>query len=86
MLNEIMRQAEGSAIIYLSQRALHGKPLHTGVYGDCMVIQEHELTKEMLAYSNIILAGTNRTREKYNKYFREEIAGFHGPLPHMEKN
>ena len=83
MLTEIMRQAEGSAIVYLSQRALHGKPLHTGVYGDCMVIQRHELTKEMLSYSNIILAGTNKTKEKFNKYFREEIVGFHGPLPHQ---
>lgn len=83
MLNEIMRQAEGSAIIYLSQRALHGKPLHTGIYGDCMVIQRHELTREMLMYSNIILSGTNKTKEKFNKYFREDILGFHGPLPHQ---
>ena len=83
ILTEIMRQAEGSAIVYLTQRILHGLPIHLGVYGDCMVIQEHELTKEMLAYANIILCGTNKTREKYNKYFRSEIAGFHGPLPHM---
>ena len=83
MLTEIMRQAENSAIVYLSQRALHGLPIHLGVYGDCMVIQEHELTKEMLSYANIILTGTNKTREKYNKFFREEIAGFRGPLPHM---
>ena len=83
MLTEIMRQAEGSAIVYLSQRALHGQPIHLGVYGDCMVIQEHELTKEMLAYANIILCGTNRSREAYNNFFRKEIAGFEGPLPHM---
>lgn len=83
MLREIMRQAENSAIVYLSQRALQGLPIHLGCYGDCLVIQEHELTKEMLAYSNIILTGTNKSREKYNKFFREEIAGFHGPLPHI---
>lgn len=83
MLTEIMRQAESSAIVYLSQRALHGLPIHVGVYGDCMVIQEHDLTKEMLAYANIILCCTNKTRETYNRFFREEIAGFHGPLPHM---
>ena len=83
MLTEIMRQAEGSAIVYLSQRALHNLPIHLGTYGDCLVIQEHELTKEMLAYANIILTGTNATREKYNNFFRKEIAGFEGPLPHM---
>lgn len=83
VLTEIMRQAEGSAIVYLSQRALRNQPIHLGVYGDCMVIQRHELTKEMLAYSNIILSGTNKTRESFNNFFRKEIAGFDGPLPHM---
>lgn len=83
MLTEIMRQAEGSAIVYLSQRALHNLPIHTGVYGDCLVIQEHELSKEMLAYANIILTGTNRTREKFNRYFRRNILGVDGNLPHM---
>lgn len=83
MLTEIMRQAEGSSIIYLSQRALHNQPIHTGLYGDTLVIQEHELTKEMLAYANVILTCTNRTREHFNKFFRAEVAGYHGPLPHM---
>lgn len=83
MLTEIMRQAEGSSIVYLSQRALHNQPLHVGLYGDCMVIPEHELTKNMLAYSNVILTCTNRSREGYNNYFRKEIAGYEGPLPHM---
>lgn len=82
ILREIMRQEENSAIVYLSQRALQGLPIHLGVYGDCMVIQEHELTKEMLAYSNVILCGTNKTRETYNKFFRRDILGFEGQLPH----
>lgn len=83
VLTEIMRQAEGSSIVYLSQRALHGLPIHLGVYGDSMVIQRHELTNEMLYYSNIILCGRNTTRESVNQYFRKNIAGFDGPLPHM---
>lgn len=83
MLTEIMRQAEGSSIVYLSQRALHNQAIHTGLYGDCMVIQQHELTKEMLAYANVILTCTNKSREQYNNFFRREIAGFDGPLPHM---
>jgi exodeoxyribonuclease-5 len=83
ILTEIMRQAENSAIVYLSQRALHGLPIHLGNYGDCLVIQEHELTMEMLAYANIILCGTNNTREKYNRFYRREIMHCEGPLPHM---
>lgn len=83
MLTEIMRQAEGSSIVYLSQRALHNLPIHIGMYGDSMVIQRHELTDDMLRYANIILCGTNNTREYFNNYFRHSIAGFDGPLPHM---
>lgn len=83
MLTEIMRQEDNSAIVYLSQRALHGLPIHTGVYGDCLVIQRHELTKEMLALANVILCCTNKTREHFNKLFRRDILGLEGNLPHM---
>lgn len=83
VLTEIMRQASNSAIVYLSQRALHGLPIHLGYYGDCMVIQRHELTDEMLRYANIILCPTNKTREFFNRYYREKIMGFSGQLPHM---
>lgn len=84
MLTEIMRQQSNSAIVYLSQRALHGLPIHTGIYGDCAVIQRHELTNEMLSYANVILCCTNNTREGLNRYFRQEILGYHdNGLPHM---
>ena len=83
VLKTIMRQAEDSAIVYLSQRALHGYPLHLGYYGDCLIIQEHELTNEMLQYANSILCCKNKTKEKYNKLFRQSILRVDGPLPHL---
>lgn len=83
ILKTIMRQAEQSAIVYLSQRALHGLPLHTGYYGDSIVVQKHELTKEMLLYANTILACTNKTKEEYNTMFRERILHLSGLLPHQ---
>ena len=59
ILDQIMRQKEGSNILYLADRALKGLPIQHGYYGDAMVIYDDEVTNEMLAYSDIILFGTN---------------------------
>lgn len=80
-LTEIMRQDEGSAIIYFSQRLLAGLPISTGLYGNVLVIEEKDLTTEMIRRSNVLLCGTNRTRDKYNKYIREDILGIYADLP-----
>lgn len=78
MLTEIMRQAEGSPIIYLSQRAKHGYPIHTGNYGDSvLVITEDEVTDQMLYQSPVVLCGKNATRERLTNYIRREI--YHKP-------
>ena len=47
-LTQIMRQAAGSPIVYLSQRAIKGLPIHTGMYGGALVICEDELTNDMI--------------------------------------
>ena len=82
-LTQIMRQAAGSPIVYLSQRAIKGLPIHTGMYGGALVICEDELTNDMIKASPVILCGKNITRDRYNKYVRESVLGFHGTLPHM---
>lgn len=81
ILDQIMRQKEGSNILYLADRALKGLPIQHGYYGDAMVIYDDEVTNEMLAYSDIILCGTNKTRERLNKLIREEILGYNSDLP-----
>jgi hypothetical protein len=78
MLTEIVRQAEGSPIIYLSQRAKRGLPIHTGNYGDTvLVISEDEVTDDMLQTSHVVLCGRNLTRDRLNTYIRKQI--YHKP-------
>lgn len=85
-LTQVMRQAEGSPIIYLSQRAIQGLPIHTGNYGKVMVITEDELNDYMLSCSPVVLCGRNVTRDKYNDHIRHDIYHFGGNLPmHGEK-
>lgn len=81
VLNEIMRQNQNSGIVYLAHRALQGLPIHHGYYGDSLVIYEEQLTDDMIRSANILLCGTNATRERLTKLVREEILGFRGTLP-----
>lgn len=80
-LTELMRQAQGNPIIYLAHRARHGEPIHYGLYGDqVLVIDESELTNEMIMNITHIICGTNKTRDKINR-FKRDLLGFHTPLP-----
>lgn len=82
ILDEIMRQDEGSAIVYLAHRVLKGEPIDTGNYGNrVLIIEEDDLTDSMIMASNVVLCGTNATRDIWNKYIRENLLGFHSPLP-----
>ena len=42
---------------------------------------EEQLTDDMIRSANILLCGTNATRERLTKLVREEILGFRGTLP-----
>lgn len=86
VLTEIMRQGDGSAIIYLSQRAKLGLPIHTGWYGDVLVMEEGDITDELMIHSPVILCGKNVTRDNINDHIRYNIRGYRDPLPkYMEK-
>lgn len=81
-LTEIMRQEEKSPIVYIANRILNDMPIHTGNYGNrALVIEEDELHPDMLRYSDMILAGTNATRDFWNTKIRENIWGFSSQLP-----
>lgn len=80
-LTEVVRQDKDSAIVYFADRLLKGLPISCGLYGNVLVIEERDLTPEMIKRSNILLCGTNRTRDKYNKYIREDILGIDSDLP-----
>ena len=86
MLTEIMRQAAHSAIPYIADRALRCLPIHKGLYGDVLVIEEDELTDQMLLGADDIICGKNATREKINNHIRHDLFKFNTDLPlYMEK-
>ena len=75
ILRQIMRQAEGNPIIWLSQEILAGNDLKIGVYGNSSVIKKSDLTDYHFRNADIILSCTNRLRYNVNNYCREEIKG-----------
>ena len=85
VLDEIMRQASNSAIIYLCQRAKNGLPIHVGVYGnDVMVLEEKDfevIAPKILQTAGVVLCGRNETRERYTKYIRHEVLGKRSVMP-----
>ena len=69
-LEEIVRQAKDSPIIWLSQQALQGN-LCPGVYGTCMVRQGGGVTDAELHYASIVLTDTNAYRNELNQRLRQ---------------
>ena len=82
VLTDIMRQAADNPIIYLAHRARRGLPIHCGMYGNSvLVIEDKDLTPELISRVSTIICGTNHTRDYMNKYVRENIRNIHSPIP-----
>lgn len=80
-LNELMRQAESSPIVYLARRARRNKPIHNGLYGDkVLVINDTELSDSMILNVGNIICGTNKTRDYFNTKTRA-MMGITSPAP-----
>lgn len=73
ILRQIMRQAENSPIVYLSQRVLNGNPLVTGNYGDSNVINKNDINEFNYRKNDIVLTCTNALRAEVNDLFRTKI-------------
>lgn len=80
LLTKTMRQAEGSNIVKLAYNVLNGYPISNGYYGDVLVINEEELTDDMIMSSNIVICSKNSTREYYNNKIRK-LYGYSGKTP-----
>lgn len=80
LLTKVMRQEENSFIVKLAYATLQGFPISNGYYGDVLVINEDELTDQMIMSSDIIICSKNSTREYYNNKIRK-LYGFKGELP-----
>lgn len=81
VLTEPMRQALDSPIIYLAQRAISGRKIHTGKYGNSFVITKDEVSDKLLMSSDINICGTNKTRDMINTYVRGNILHKTVPYP-----
>lgn len=80
-LTKIMRQAENSGLLFLADRARKGLPIHEGFYGDVLVINEDDLTDQMIANSDVVIVGKNATRDYINNKVRREILNIKTDLP-----
>lgn len=80
-LTEPMRQAQNSGLLYLANRARLGLPIHEGFYGDCLVINQDDLTNDMILHSDIIICGKNATRDYFNTKVRRDILRIQSDIP-----
>ena len=81
-LTEPMRQSLDSPIIYLAQRAMKGKPIRQGKYGDnCYVIDKSMVTDNMLIKSDAVICYRNKTRNDFNTYIRKNILHIDTEVP-----
>jgi exodeoxyribonuclease-5 len=80
LLTKTMRQSEWSSIVKLAYNVLNGFPISNGYYGDVLVINEDELTDQMIMSSDVVICSKNATREFYNNKIRK-IYGFNGKTP-----
>ena len=86
ILHQIMRQAEGNPIIWLSQQVLHKRPLKQGVYGHSAVVNKRDLTEFQFIDADIVLTCLNKTKYDVNNYFREDIKGIKQlEYPHLNE-
>lgn len=86
IFTKIMRQSEGSPIIYLSQLAIYHSQIYYGGYGnhnEARVIRkndflnDHTVASYCLSWADMCICMTNKMRDLLNKYVRERIQGIH---------
>ena len=69
-LSQIMRQEGRDDIIFIADRAMRQLPLLNGYYGHSMVVDREDLCDNMLLWADMIICGTNRTRDIINDHIR----------------
>lgn len=80
-LTEIVRQALDSGIVYIADRARRGLSISTGTYKEVLVIDEEDLTNDMVLASDVVLCGKNSTRDFINNKVRHELLNIDTDLP-----
>lgn len=80
-LTQIMRQGKGSQILLLADYLNKGYRVSPGYYGEVLVIEDRDLTDEMIKYANIMICATNATRDTLNNHVRNDIFKLNQRLP-----
>ncbi len=75
------RQSSGSNIINLAKALYREETVSPGLYGNVMIIEERDLTPDMIKYANIIACSKNSTRDRYNNYIRNNILHIDSTMP-----
>ena len=79
-LTQCMRQMGKEDINFIATRASLGLPLLDGYYGNSLVISNKSLTDDMLLWADIVICGTNKTRDMLNNRIRK-LKGYNSKLP-----
>lgn len=83
-LDEIMRQAAESEIIQLTMKIRNGEPIPYFKGREVMVLNKKELNEGMLAWADMTLCATNKTRNILNTTIRT-MKGYKKPIVEGEK-
>lgn len=79
-LTKCMRQLGREDISFIANRAGCGLPLLNGYYGNSIVINKCDLNDDMLLWADVIICGTNKTRDIINARVRK-LKGYTSELP-----
>jgi exodeoxyribonuclease-5 len=79
-LHKCMRQMDMKDITFIANRVRAGLPLNNGYYGNSLVINQKDLSDNMLAWADAIICSRNNTRDDINNRVRA-IYGYNTALP-----
>lgn len=83
VLHQIMRQAEGNPIVYLSQCILADLPINFQEYGTSRVIRSIDINQSVLDDYDMIICAKNKTREALNDTIRQDVLGYEDRVPQL---
>jgi exodeoxyribonuclease-5 len=79
-LTQCMRQLGREDISFIANEVSAGRQVLNGFYGNSLVINRNELTDQMLLWADMVITGTNKTRDSINKRIRM-LKGYNSTLP-----
>lgn len=83
VLHQIMRQAEGNPIVYLSQCILADIPINFQNYGTSRVIHSIPIDHHVVEDYDMIICAKNKTREELNDCIRYDVLGYEDRVPQL---